>query len=352
MIIVMHPSATKQNVDHVCDLVREMGLKDHPIVGTNLTVVAVIGDDRKKDGTKFEQAPGVDRVMKVLQPYTLAAKADPKQRSVVTIGGPATKSDTVSFGGAMVPVIAGPCSVEGEEAIIEAGNAAKKAGAHALRGGAFKPRTNPYSFQGHGEDGLKMLAVAREATGLPIVTEVLTPTDVKLVSGYADMLQIGTRNSQNFKLLEACGDQPKPVLMKRGMSMTLDELLQACEYILSGGNTGVVLCERGIRTFEDHTRNTLSLSAVPELHHRTHLPVVIDPSHGTGKAHLVPAMAKAAIAAGCDGLAIEMHVCPEKAWTDGAQSVTPAVLAELMPELDRVAQAVGRSCPVGVTADV
>ncbi len=344
MIIVMHPSATQDNVEHVCKLVRDMGLKDHPIQGTNLTVVAVIGDDRKKDGDKFEQAPGVDRVMKVLQPYTLAAKADPKQRSEVTIGGPATNSQAVTFGGDAIPVIAGPCSVEGEDAIIEAGQAAKAAGAHALRGGAFKPRTNPYSFQGHGEDGLKMLAAAREATGLPIVTEVLTTTDVELVSEYADMLQIGTRNSQNFKLLEACGDSPKPVLMKRGMSMTLDELLQACEYILSGGNTQVVLCERGIRTFEDHTRNTLSLSVVPELHHRTHLPVVIDPSHGTGKAHLVPAMAKAAVAAGCDGLAIEMHVNPEKAWTDGAQSITPATLAELMPQLQRIAEAVDRTC--------
>ncbi len=344
MIIIMHPAATQSQIDHVCQLVRDMDLKDHPIQGTDLTVVAVIGDDRKKDGRKFEQAPGVDRVMKVLQPYKLAAKADPKQRTRVTIGGPDTQSNPVTFGSEMVPVIAGPCSVEGEKEIIEAGIAVKKAGAHALRGGAFKPRTNPYCFQGHGEDGLKMLAAARAETGLPIVTEVLTPTDVALVSKHADMLQIGTRNSQNYKLLEACGDQPKPVLMKRGMSMTLDEFLQACEYILSGGNTQVVLCERGIRTFEDHTRNTLSLSVVPELHHRTHLPIVIDPSHGTGKAHLVPDMAKAAIAAGCDGLAIEMHINPEKAWTDGAQSITPAVLTGLMPQLHRIAQAVDRSC--------
>ncbi len=343
MIIVMHPTATPSQVQHVQALVRDMGLKDHPIVGTDLTVVAAVGDDRKLDGSKLEQAPGVARVMAVLPPYKLAAKADPKQRSTVTIGGPDTQSNPVSFGnakpGSVVPIIAGPCSVEGQDAIIDAAQAVKAAGAHALRGGAFKPRTNPYSFQGHGEDGLKMLAQARAETGLPVVTEVLTPSDVALVSKHADMLQIGTRNSQNFKLLEACGDQPKPVLMKRGMSMTLDELLQATEYILSGGNTQVVLCERGIRTFEDHTRNTLSLSVVPELQRITHLPVLIDPSHGTGKAHLVPAMARAAVAAGCDGLAIEVHLDPEHAWTDGAQSITPAALAELSPVLARLAAA-------------
>jgi 3-deoxy-7-phosphoheptulonate synthase len=343
MIVVMRPQATPAQVQHVCDLVREMGLKDHPIVGTNLTVIAVIGDDRKKDGSKLEQAPGVDRVMKVLQPYTLSAKADPLQRTVVTVGGPETGSVPATFGGGFVPLIAGPCSVEGEEPIITAAKACRDAGAHLLRGGAFKPRTNPYAFQGHGEDGLKMLAAARAATGLPIVTEVLTPSDVPLVSRYADMLQIGTRNCQNFKLLEACGDQPKPVLLKRGMSMTLGEYLQATEYILSAGNQKVLLCERGIRTFEDHTRNTLSLSVVPELHDRSHLPVVIDPSHGTGKAHLVPAMCKAAVAAGCDGLAVEVHPDPERAWTDGAQSITPAVLATLMPQLQRIAEAVDRT---------
>lgn len=343
MIVIMQPTATQAQIDHVCKLVREMGLKDHPIQGSDLTVVAVIGDDRKKDGTMLEQAPGVDRVMKVLQPYKLAGRADEKQRTEVTIGGAETGSTAVTFGGGHVPVIAGPCSVEGEDAIVEAAHAAKRAGAHALRGGAFKPRTNPYAFQGHGEAGLKMLAAARAATGLPIVTEVLTPSDVTLVSRYADLLQIGTRNCQNFKLLEACGDQPKPVLLKRGMAMTLGEYLQACEYILSGGNNQVILCERGIRTFEDHTRNTLSLSVVPELHHRSHLPVVIDPSHGTGKAHLVPAMAKAAVAAGCDGLAIEMHPDPEHAWTDGAQSVTPAVLGALIPQLQRIAAAVDRA---------
>ncbi len=343
MIIVMQPDATPQQVQHVCALVREMGLTDHPIQGTDLTVIAVIGDDRKKDGSVLERAPGVDRVMQVLAPYKMAAKAHRTSTTLVRVG----HGERCVFGGKQVPVIAGPCSVEGESEILAAAHAAKAAGAHALRGGAFKPRTNPYAFQGHGEDGLKMLAAARDATGLPIVTEVVTPAEVELVSRYADCLQIGTRNSQNYKLLDACGRQPRPVLLKRGMAMTLDEFLQACEYILAAGNPNVILCERGIRTFEDHTRNTLSLSAVPELHAKTHLPVVIDPSHGTGKAHLVPDMSRAAIAAGCDGLTIEMHLDPEHALTDGAQSITPQVLADLMRSLARVADAVDRACIPG-----
>ncbi len=339
MIVVMKPDATEEEVQHVIDLIREMGLKDHPIKGTDLTVVAVIGDERKKDCSVLEQASGVDRVMKVLAPYKMAAKE--------TRGGTKTQIDIGGgcvFGGKHVPVIAGPCSVEDEDKIMEAARAVKAAGAHALRGGAFKPRTNPYAFQGHGEAGLKMLAAARAETGLPIVTEVLTPSEVDLVAEYADCLQIGTRNAQNYKLLEAVGQQPKPVLYKRGMAMTLDEWLQAAEYILSAGNPNVILCERGIRTFEDHTRNTLSLSVVPELSFRTHLPIVIDPSHGTGHARLVPAMARAAVAAGCDGLAIEMHQDPEHALTDGAQSITPQVLTELMHSLQRVAEAVDREC--------
>lgn len=336
MIVVMQPSATAKQIEHVVKLINEMGLKDHVIQGTDLTVVAVIGDDRKKDKGTLEQAPGVDRVMPILAPYKLAAREARHETTRVRIGAGCV------FGGEHVPIIAGPCSVEGEKQIIEAGQAVKAAGAHALRGGAFKPRTNPYSFQGFGEEGLKMLAAARDATGLPIVTEVLANSDVDMVSEYADCLQIGTRNCQNFKLLEAVGRQPKPVLLKRGMAMTLDEYLQAAEYILSMGNPNVILCERGIRTFEDHTRNTLSLSAVPELHYRTHLPVVIDPSHGTGVARLVPDMARAAVAAGADGLAIEMHPDPEHALTDGAQSVTPTVLADMVRSAHRVAEAIDR----------
>jgi 3-deoxy-7-phosphoheptulonate synthase len=343
MIIVMQPTATVEQVEHVKRLVREMGLKDHPIVGSELTVVAVIGEDRKKDPGVFEQLPGVERVMRVLAPYKMAARETHPQRTVVTLGGPATHSTACALGGTSVCIMAGPCSVENEKQILEAARQVKAAGAHALRGGAFKPRTNPYAFQGLGEEGLKLLAAAREETGLPVVTEVLTPAEVDLVASYADMLQIGTRNAQNFKLLEACGKQPKPVLFKRGMAMTLDEFLQASEYILAGGNPHVVLCERGIRTFEDHTRNTLSLSAVPELHHRSHLPVVIDPSQGTGHARLVPPMCKAAVAAGADGLIIEMHPDPQHALTDGAQSITPQVLCELVASARRVAQAVDRT---------
>jgi len=336
MIIVMKPSATQEQVDHVKQMIRDLGMKDHPIQGTELTVVAAIGEDRKKDVGVFEQAPGVEKVMRVLEPYKLASRESRPTRSMVTVGG------RVVFGGKAIPVMAGPCSVECEDNIVAAAKAVKQAGAHCLRGGAFKPRTNPYDFQGHGVDGLKMLAAARAITGLPIVTEVLTPHDVGMVSEYADCLQIGARNAQNFELLKEVGQQSKPVLYKRGMAMTLKEYLQAAEYILSSGNDQVILCERGIRTFEDHTRNTLSLSAVPELQERSHLPVLIDPSHGTGHARMVPAMARAAVAAGCDALMIETHPDPEHALTDGAQSVTPAVLAEIMEQLAKVAEAVDR----------
>ena len=347
MIIVMQPTATKENVDHVCSLIQEMGLKDHVIHGTDLDVVAVIGDETKADLMVLENAAGVNKVMRVMEPYKLASlNATEGRRTRMRLG-----ADLV-VGGPQVPVIAGPCSVESEEKILEAARAAKAAGAHALRGGAFKPRTNPYAFQGHAEDGLKMLAAARAETGLPIVTEVITPTDVAMVSKYADCLQIGTRNSQNYKLLEACGDSDKPVMLKRGMAMTIDEFLQAAEYILAAGNPNVMLCERGIRTFENHTRNTLALSAVPELHHRTHLPVVIDPSHGTGHARLVPDMARAAVAAGADCIILEMHPDPERALTDGAQSITPQALADLMPSLQRIAEAVDRTCEYAVEAEV
>ncbi len=336
MIVVMNPGALRENIDHVVVLVEEMGLKAQVIEGTDLTVVAAIGDDRLKEKDQLEQAAGVNRVVPILSPYKMAAKEIKPGRTEIALG------ENCVFGGEQVPIIAGPCSVEGEDKIIEAAKYVKAAGAHALRGGAFKPRTNPYAFQGYGEDGLKMLVAAREVTGLPIVTEVLANEDVDLVSKYADCLQIGTRNCQNFRLLDAVGRQDKPVLFKRGMSMTIDEYLQAADYILAAGNEKVILCERGIRTFENHTRNTLSLSVVPELQKRTHLPIIIDPSHGTGKRDLVPSMSLAAVAAGCDGLAIEMHQDPEHAWTDGAQSVTPAALRDIIERARKVALAVDR----------
>lgn len=343
MIVVMQLSATDQQVMHVAQRIREMGLKDHIIGGTNLTVVAVIGDDQKKDKSVLEQCPGVDRVMRVLAPYKVAAKMHKKQRTEVRL------SDECVIGGPQVPIIAGPCSVESEQQLMDTAIAVRKAGATALRGGAFKPRTNPYSFQGLGEQGLKLLDAARKMTGLAIVTEVVTPSDVDLVASYADCLQIGTRNCQNFRLLEVAAKLQKPILLKRGMSMTIDEYLQAAEYILAAGNLNVILCERGIRTFEDHTRNTLSLSVVPELHFRSHLPVVIDPSQGTGHARLVSDMCKAAVACGADGLLIEVHPDPEHAMTDGAQSIMPEQLAETITSLQRIAEAIDRTCHVTTT---
>ena len=337
MIVVMKAEATAAQIDNVVALVREKGLKEQVIKGTELSVVAVIGDDRKKDGTVFQALPGVEKVVPILAPYKRASREIKPERTAVPL------SESCVIGGNRVAIIAGPCSVESEEQILTTAHAVRKAGATGLRGGAFKPRTNPYSFQGLGEEGLKLLAKARDQTGLAVVTEVITPSDVDLVSEYADCLQIGTRNAQNFKLLEACGHQPKPILFKRGMSNTLDEYLQAAEYILDAGNPNVILCERGIRTFEDHTRNTLSLASVTELQHRSHLPVIADPSQGTGYAHLVPAMSNAAVACGADGLIIEVHPDPSHAMTDGAQSVTPDVLVTMMAQMKAVAEAIGRT---------
>lgn len=336
MIIVMNPDATPQQIDDVIDEVRSMGMKEHPIQGTELTVIAVIGEDRDKDPEKFETMAGVSKAMRVLAPYKMSSKEVSAERTQVRI------SDACVIGGKQVHVIAGPCSVENEEQIIRSAEFVKAAGGTGLRGGAFKPRTNPYSFQGHGEDGLKMLAAARDATGLAIVTEVVTPADVDLVSSYADCLQVGTRNAQNYKLLEAVGKQPKPVLYKRGMAMTLDEYLQAADYILAAGNENVILVERGIRTFEKFCRNTYSISAIAELQRRSHLPVVGDPSHGTGHAHLVGPAAKATVAIGADGMLLEVHHDPPHAWSDGAQSLNPEQFAELMPVLAKVADAVDR----------
>jgi len=336
MIVVMKPDATQDQIDNVVQEVRSMGLKDQIIKGSELSVVAVIGDDRKKDRQLFETLPGVDKVVEILAPYKLSSIEVKSERTQVALNGECV------IGGRTVQVIAGPCSVESEEQILTTARGVRAAGATALRGGAWKPRTNPYSFQGHGEDGLKMLAAARDETGLAIVTEVVAPQDVELISEYADCLQIGTRNAQNFELLKAVGQQPKPVLYKRGMAMTLDEYLLAAEYILDAGNPNVILCERGIRTFEDHVRNTLSLATVEEVHKRSHLPIVADPSHGTGHAHLVPSMCYASVAAGADALAIEVHPDPQHAMTDGAQSLTIEKFAQTMATMRRVADSIDR----------
>jgi 3-deoxy-7-phosphoheptulonate synthase len=338
MIVVMKPGSTQKEVDHVVQLVREMKLKDHVIVGEERTVVAVIGDDRFKDRTVLESSPGVDRVVPILAPYKMASKEVKKERTVVPLGG----KINAKIGGPAVAIIAGPCSVESKSQVTEIAHAVREAGAVALRGGAFKPRTNPYSFQGLAEKGLELLALAREETGLAVVTEVMAVEQVPLVRKYADVLQVGARNMQNFNLLSAVGEQEKPVLLKRGMSATLEEFLLAAEYIMSRGNSKVMLCERGIRTYEEYVRNTLALAAVPELHRVSHLPVVIDPSQGTGKSYLVDSMCRAAVAAGADGLIIEVHNDPEHAMTDGAQSITPEQFVAMMGAIKRIAAAVDR----------
>jgi 3-deoxy-7-phosphoheptulonate synthase len=336
MIVVMKPRSTDSQVQHVVNLVREMGLKEHVIVGTERTVVAVIGDDRFKDKSRFESVEGVDRVMPILAPYKMASLEVKKERTSVRIG------KAGAIGGTKVGVIAGPCSVEDRVHLLEIAHACKEAGAIGLRGGAFKPRTSPYAFQGLAEEGLKYLAEARDKTGLAIVTEVMSIDQIDVCVEYADVLQIGARNMQNFNLLAKVGEQPKPVLLKRGMSATLEEFLLAAEYILARGNQQVMLCERGIRTFEDYVRNTLPLAIVPELQRRSHLPVVVDPSHGTGKSYLVESMCKASIAAGADGLIIEVHNDPEHAMTDGAQSLNPKQFDQMMKAIRRIALAVDR----------
>jgi len=343
MVVVMKSGSTPRQVEHVINLVREMGLKDHVIVGTERTVVAVIGNDRFKDRSVFESVEGVEKVVPILAPYKMASK-EVRERSVVPLVDAKTQPRVAvpQVGGKRVAIIAGPCSVENKSQLLEIAHAVKEAGAVGLRGGAFKPRTNPYSFQGMAEEGLKLLAVAREQTGLAVVTEVMAVEQVELVGRYADVLQVGARNMQNFNLLSAVGEQSKPVLLKRGMSATLEEFLLAAEYILSRGNTNVMLCERGIRTYEDYVRNTLALAAVPELHRVSHLPVIVDPSQGTGKSYLVDSMCRAAVAAGADGLIIEVHNDPEHALTDGAQSITPVQFGEMMASIRRIAAAVDR----------
>ncbi len=338
MIVVMKPGSTAAQAEHVTRLVREMGLKEHVIVGTERTVVAVIGNDRFKDRTVFETVEGVEKVVPILAPYKMASKEIKKERSVVPMGD----NPLARVGGKKIAVIAGPCSVENKAQLLETAHAVKAAGAVGLRGGAFKPRTNPYSFQGLAEKGLELLALARQETGLAVVTEVMAVEQVPLVAKYADVLQVGARNMQNFNLLNACGEQSKPVLLKRGMSATLEEFLLAAEYIMAKGNSNVMLCERGIRTYEDYVRNTLALAAVPELQRVSHLPVIVDPSQGTGKSHLVDSMCRAAVAAGADGLIIEVHNDPEHALTDGAQSITPKMFEEMMKAIGRIATAVDR----------
>ncbi len=337
MIIVVKPKTTKKQIDHILDKIKEYRLRGQVSRGKERTIIGVIGDERVLATVPFESFPGVEKTMTVLKPFKLASREFKNTGTIIKIGGRA------SIGGRKVCLIAGPCSVESRKQFLSAARSLEKMGVGVLRGGAFKPRTSPYSFQGLGEDGLKIMAEGREATGLPIVTEVLDTRHVELVNKYADMFQIGARNMQNFELLKEVGKTKKPVLLKRGLMSTIKEWLMSAEYILSNGNMNVVLCERGIRTFETETRNTLDLSAVPAVKSMTHLPVVVDPSHATGKKAYIGAMAKAAIAAGADGVTIEVHPKPEDALSDGAQSLLPSEYRKMAADMKKVAAAVGRS---------
>lgn len=335
MIIVMKPRATEKSIERIVKKIEKAGMRAHVSKGTERTIIGAIGDERVLQKQQLRSTEGVEKVMSVLKPYRLASREFHPENTIIDVGG-------VKIGGEKLVVMAGPCAVENRKQIITTAKIVKKTGAEILRGGAFKPRTSPYDFQGLGEDGLKLLAEARKLTGLKIVTEVMETEDVALVARYADILQIGARNMQNFKLLKAVGKIDKPILLKRGMSATLKEFLMSAEYIMSEGNHKVILCERGIRTFVEYTRNTLDLSIVPAIKKLSHLPVIVDPSHGTGEYEFVMPMSKAAIACGADGLMIEVHPNPEEAASDGYQSLMPKRFENLMREIKPIAKAVKR----------
>jgi 3-deoxy-7-phosphoheptulonate synthase len=327
MIISMRPHASRDEIDHVCDRIREFGYRVHSIEGEHRVVIGVVGvGDVTACLESLEATPGVESAVRISAPYKFVSREFKKERSAIRVNG-------VEIGGDEFVVMAGPCSVESERQIMETAEGVAAAGAKVLRGGAFKPRTSPYDFQGMEEAGLKLLRKAREATGLAIVTEVMSDRDVDLIAQYADCMQVGARNMQNFALLKSLGGCGRPVLLKRGMSSTIKELLMSAEYIVAHGNPNVILCERGIRTFETATRNTCDISAVPVLNELTHLPVVLDPSHATGKRSLVPALSRAGVAVGADGIIVEVHPCPEKAVSDGAQSLTLEGFRDMMREL-------------------
>ena len=330
MIISMIPHATQEQIDHVCDKIKSFGYSAHPIYGQERVVIGAIGSGKDKDRIieVMESVPGVESVIPILQPFKLVGKELKKEKTVI-------KMDGFTIGGDQFVVMAGPCSVEYREQILTTAEKVKKAGAKVLRGGAFKPRTSPYDFQGLEEEGLKLLAEAREITGLKIITEIISPENIELVNEYTDIFQVGARNMQNFALLKRLGKVSKPVMLKRGMMSTLKEFLMSAEYIVSQGNPHVILCERGIRTFETYTRNTLDIAAVPALKQMSHLPVFVDPSHGTGKRSLIPPCANAAVAAGADGLIIEVHPNPEEAYSDGPQSLLPEEFEKLMENVKK-----------------
>jgi 3-deoxy-7-phosphoheptulonate synthase len=336
MILVMDISASEADVKKVATLIEELGFQPHISKGSERTIIGVIGDERKIKREQLSLLPHVENVIAILKPYKLASRDFKQTNTIVDVAG-------VKIGGKEVVIIAGPCSVENEDQILQTAEAVKKSGAKLLRGGAYKPRTSPYTFQGMGEEGLKLLAKTREKTGLGIVTEVMDVSDVDLVKDYADLIQVGARNMQNTKLLKRLSQVKKPVLLKRNFSANLSEFLMSAEYLLSGGNDQVVLCERGIRTFVEYTRNTLDLNIIPAIKQLSHLPIIVDPSHGTGRFDFVIPMSRAAIAAGADGLLIEVHPDPANAFSDGEQSLTPKAFQQLMGELITIANAMNRN---------
>ena len=336
MLIVMDSVATAEDIRRVVAAVESHGLQAHPIPGAQRTAIGITGNRGSVDRAAFENLPGVLEVIPVSAPYKLVSREAKRENTIVAVGG-------VLVGGERLAVVAGPCAVESEAQAVEIGRRVQQAGATLYRGGAYKPRTSPYSFQGLGEEGLRILSTVRRETGLPIITEVLDTDTVDLVAEHADCLQVGARNMQNFSLLKKLGRTRKPVLLKRGMSATLEELLLSAEYLLSEGNYEVMLCERGVRTFSDHTRNTLDLSAVPYVQRISHLPILVDPSHGTGKRAKVLPLSRAAVAVGADGLLIEVHNDPDRALSDGPQAILPEMFEELMREIRRLAPVVGRT---------
>ena len=336
MIIVLRPHSTEPEIAEVCRRIEALGLTPHLSRGVERTIIGAIGDERILLDKAIEALPMVEQVVPILKPYKLASRDFHPENTVVPVG-------EVRIGGRGVVVIAGPCAIESREMVLDVARAVRASGAHVLRGGAFKPRTSPYAFQGLGEEGLRFLAEAGRETGMPVVTELMDPREAPLVLKYVDVVQVGARNMQNFRLLKELGTHRVPVLLKRGMSSTIRELLMSAEYIMSEGNYDVILCERGIRTFEDATRNTLDLSAIPVLKQLTHLPVVVDPSHGTGKWNLVAPMALAAVAGGADGIMVEVHPKPEEALSDGPQALRPGRFSQMMADLQKVAEAVGRT---------
>jgi 3-deoxy-7-phosphoheptulonate synthase len=343
MIIVIRPDTTEAQIEHVLERIAELGLKPHVSKGETRTIIGVIGDESKLQAEPLQAIPGVEQVLPVMKPFKLASREMRKQDTVVTVGANIPGVKPIKVGGGSLLMIAGPCAIESAEVLQTIAKSVKAAGANLLRGGAFKPRTSPYAFQGMGEKGLEILRDVGHSLGMPVVTEVMDPRQVEMVEKYADMFQIGARNMQNFDLLKEVGMARKPVLLKRGMSATVKDLLMSAEYVLSEGNPDVVLCERGVRSFEESTRNMLDLSSVPNVKGQSHLPIIVDPSHATGRPDLIPSMARAAVAAGADGVHIEVHSCPEKALSDGPQALLPPQYATLMAELRRFADLMGKT---------